>query len=192
MRITSGLLRNRRFHVPKQDVRPTKEQVREAVFSSLGGSCEGLNVLDLFAGSGGLGLEAWSRGAQTVTFVELNAAVWKNLKQNLALLSPAGKPSAHPRAPASLGTVKCIKADALKYLERAGGPFDLILADPPYDLPDAMAQTLAGIVEHSVLTEGGVLVYELRSSDTVDVSGEWEIMREKVYGYTRVLMLKQI
>ena len=179
MRITSGLLRNRTFNVPKQEVRPTKEQVREAVFSSLGGSFGGLRVLDLFAGSGSLGLEAWSRGAESVAFVEKNSGVWQNLKQNIQSLESDG-----------LGEAKCIKADAIQYLGQAGGRFDLILADPPYDLPGAMGQTLSRIAEHSVLTEDGILVYELRSSDAFEVSKDWKLIRDKVYGDTRVLMLK--
>jgi 16S rRNA (guanine966-N2)-methyltransferase len=179
MRITSGILRNRRFNVPKQEVRPTREQVREAMFSSLGGSCEGLKVLDLFAGAGSLGLEAWSRGAESVAFVEQNAKVWKNLQQNIQALEND-----------QLGIVKCIKADAIRYLNRVRESYDLILADPPYDLPDAMAQTLSGIVEHSVLTDDGVLVYELRSSDAFEVPAEWKLLRDKDYGDTRVLMLK--
>ncbi|MEN8253998.1 MAG: 16S rRNA (guanine(966)-N(2))-methyltransferase RsmD [Verrucomicrobiota bacterium] len=179
MRITSGVLRNRRFSVPKQEVRPTKEQVREAMFSSLGGSCEGMKVLDLFAGAGSLGLEAWSRGAESVFFVEQNPNVWKNLQENIQSLSDDG-----------LGTAKCIKDDAIRFLERVGEQFDLILADPPYDLPDAMAQTLAKIAGHSVLTPDGILVYELRSSDAFEISSDWRLLRDKVYGDTRVLMLK--
>jgi len=179
MRITSGFLRNRQFNVPKQDVRPTKERVREAVFSSLGGTCEEKRVLDLFAGAGSLGLEAWSRGAESVVFVEKSPAVLKNLQENLQRLDND-----------ELGTVKCIKGDAIRYLARADGPYDLVLADPPYDLPDAMEQTLAGIVEHSVLTEDGLLVYELRSSDAFEVPNDWKLLRDKVYGDTRVLMLK--
>ena len=179
MRITSGILRNRRFNVPKQEVRPTQERVREAIFSSLGGTCEGLKVLDLFAGAGGLGLEAWSRGAESVVFVEQHPHVWKNLQQNIQSLESD-----------QLGAVKCIKADAIQYLGRAGERFDLILADPPYDLPNAMAQTLAGIAEHSVLTPDGLLVYELRSSDAFEVSSDWKLLRDKVYGDTRVLVLK--
>ena len=179
MRITSGILRNRRFNVPKQEVRPTKEQVREAIFSSLGGSCEGLKVLDLFAGAGSLGLEAWSRGAKSVTFVEQNPAVWKNLQENI-----------HAFENDQLGQARCIKADAIRWLSRATDSFDLILADPPYDLPDAMPQTLAGIMEHSVLTGDGLLVYELRSSDAFEVSTAWKLFREKVYGDTRILVLQ--
>ena len=179
MRITSGILRNRRFNVPKKEVRPTKGQVREAMFSSLGGSCEGMKVLDLFAGAGGLGLEAWSRGAESVTFVEQNTGVWRNLQENIQNLD-------HDE----LGAVRCIKGDAITFLGQGKEPFDLILADPPYDLPEAMARTLAGIVEHSVLTEDGLLVYELRSSDAFEVSNDWKLLRDKVYGDTRVLMLK--
>ena len=180
MRITSGILRNRRFNVPKQEVRPTKEQVREAMFSSLGGTCGGLKVLDLFAGAGSLGMEAWSRGAESVTFVEQHSMVWKNLQQNIQDLEND-----------QLGTTICIKADAIRYLDQVGTAFDLILADPPYDLPDAMAETLSGIAEHTVLTEDVLLVYELRSSDAFEVSNDWKLLRDKVYGDTRVLMLKQ-
>ena len=179
MRITSGFLRNRRFSVPDQEVRPTMESVREAVFSSLGGSCEGLRVLDLFAGSGALGMEAWSRGAEAVTFVERHSRVWKNLQQNIQSLEADG-----------LGETRCIKADAIGWLGRAGGQFDLILADPPYDLPDALRLTLEGIATHLVLTDGGILVYELRSRGTPEVSSDWNVLRDRKYGKTRVLTLK--
>jgi 16S rRNA (guanine966-N2)-methyltransferase len=179
MRITSGILRNRRVNVPKQEVRPTMESVREAVFSSLGGSCEGLNVLDMFAGSGALGLEAWSRGAAAVTFVEQHPVVWKNLQQNIDLLDSE-----------ELGKAACIKADAIRWLERGGERFDLILADPPYDLPNAMLQTLEAIARHSVLTEGGTLVYELRSSGVAQPPDGWKVVRDKTYGKTRVMTLQ--
>jgi len=179
MRITSGLLRNRRFAVPKQEVRPTKESVREAVFSALGGTCRGLRVLDLFAGSGALGLEAWSRGAESVLLVEQHPAVFSNLRQNIESFKGG-----------ELGRIRCVKADAFAWLARADEQFELVFADPPYDLPNAMRQTLDGIVRHSVLTDDGILVYELRSSDAVEVAGKWSVLRDKTYGKTRVLMLK--
>ena len=155
------------------------ESVREAVFSSLGGSCEGLKVLDLFAGSGALGMEAWSRGADSVVFVEQHPAVFRNLQQNIATLAGDG-----------LGETRCIKADAIRWLARAGERFDLVLADPPYDLPDAMRQTLEAIATHSVLTASGILVYELRSKDDVEIPGEFELLRDRTYGKTRVLVMK--
>jgi len=154
------------------------ESVREAVFSSLG-NVEGLSVLDLFAGSGALGMEAWSRGAETVTFVEQSSNVWKNLQKNIQSLENN-----------DLGQTKVFKADAVKWLSRAGGAFDLILADPPYDLPDAMENTLAGITEHSVLTPDGILVYEMRSKGDPVISNVWDVLRDKKYGKTRVLILK--
>ena len=180
MRITSGILKNRQFNVPKPEVRPTMEAVREAVFSSLGGHCKGLKVLDLFAGSGALGLEAWSRGAASVTWVEKHPQVFRALEQTVEELRDE-----------ALGPGRCIRADALRWLAQAGERFDLILADPPYDLPDAPAQTLGGIAKHSVLTADGTLVYELRAKGAVDLSGGWSVRRDKTYGRTRVLILKQ-
>lgn len=172
-------MRSRRFNVPDAEVRPTMESVREAVFSSLGGRCDGLKVLDLYAGSGALGLEAWSRGAESVTFVEQSANVWRNLQKNIETL-------AHD----DLGETKCVKSDAVRWLARAGGKFDLILADPPYDLPDAMVNTLAGIIEHSVLSDDGILVYEMRSKGDPVVSDDWDVLRDKQYGKARVLVLE--
>jgi 16S rRNA (guanine966-N2)-methyltransferase len=155
------------------------ESVREAVFSSLGGNCEGQKVLDLFAGSGALGMEAWSRSADSVTFVEKSSNVWKNLENNIQSLESD-----------ELGKTKCIKSDAIKWLSRAGTQFDLILADPPYDLPDAMENTLEGIVKYSVLKADGILVYEMRSRGEPVISNDWKIIRDKKYGKTRVLILK--
>lgn len=179
MRITSGILKNRRFEVPEAEVRPTMESVREAIFSSLGGYCEGLKVLDLFAGSGALGMEAWSRGAESVTFVEQHSNVWKNLQNTIQSLEND-----------DLGKTKCVKSDAVKWLARAGESFDLILADPPYDLPDAMQNTLEGIVKYSVLKADGILVYEMRFKGDPVVSDDWKVIRDKRYGKTRVLILK--
>ena len=155
------------------------DAVREAIFSSLGGNCEGQKVLDLFAGSGALGMEAWSRGADSVTFVEQSSNVWKNLQKNIESLESD-----------DLGKTKVFKSDAVRWLSRAGGQFDLILADPPYDLPDAMENTLDGIVKNSVLKADGILVYEMRSRGEPMISNDWNIIRDKKYGKARVLILK--
>ncbi|MEE9369606.1 MAG: 16S rRNA (guanine(966)-N(2))-methyltransferase RsmD [Pontiella sp.] len=179
MRITSGILRNRRFEVPSEEVRPTMESVREAIFSSLGGKCEELKVLDLFAGSGALGMEAWSRGADSVTFVEQHSRVSSILQNNIQSMESE-----------DLGKTRCIKADAVTWLARVGESFDLILADPPYDLPNAFSDTLNGIAEHSVLTADGILVYELRSRGSIEIPDSWKVLRDKKYGKTRVLKLK--
>ncbi len=106
-------------------VRPTADRVREAWMSILGSELAGARVLDLFAGSGALGLEALSRGAETVTFVELNPPSLKALYQNISALG----------AEAST-TVE--RGDAMRFAERLSpGAFDVVLADPPYTVDHA-------------------------------------------------------
>jgi 16S rRNA (guanine966-N2)-methyltransferase len=122
VRIIAGDWGGRRIKAPGgRDVRPTTDRVREAWMSALGGRLDGLTVLDLFAGSGALGLEALSRGAAHATFVEIARASLRSLEENVRLLG-AGE--------------RCtvVKGDAMKYVGRLdAGAFDLALADPPYD-----------------------------------------------------------
>lgn len=123
MRIVSGLYGGRRLVAPKGDVaRPTQDRVREAWFSILGPEVQEARVLDLFAGSGALGLEALSRGAATALFVEKARASILALEANIEALG--------------VGDVASIrKGDALKMAEGLEpGSFDLVFADPPYDL----------------------------------------------------------
>ncbi len=180
MRITSGHLRNRQFEVPRSEVRPTMEAVREALFSSLGGHCNGLRVLDLYAGSGALGLEAWSRGAASVTFVEKHARVVKQVEQNVEQLRSD-----------ELGMAQVYCADAVHWVREAKVSFDLILADPPYDLADAFEETLAAIESASALSADGSVVYEMRNQYEWSLPPAWSVKRDKCYGKTRILILKQ-
>ncbi len=180
LRITSGHLRNRQFEVPHSEVRPTMEAVREAVFSSLGGKCNGLRVLDLYAGSGALGLEAWSRGAASVTFVEKHVQAVKQIERNVEKLQLD-----------ELGMAQVYCADAVHWVREAKTSFDLILADPPYDLEDAFEETLAAIGSASALSADGSVVYEMRSRQEWSIPSEWTLKRDKCYGKTRVLILKQ-
>jgi 16S rRNA (guanine966-N2)-methyltransferase len=123
MRIVAGAFGGRRLVVPKDErVRPTADRVREAWMSILGGALPGARVLDLFAGSGALGLEALSRGAAHVTFVELHPASLRALDQNIAALEVADSVTVH-------------RGDAMRFAEGASeAAFDLILADPPYSI----------------------------------------------------------
>ena len=121
MRIVSGILGGRTFRAPPGDTRPTQEKVRAAVFSSLAAFVPERRVLDLFAGSGALGLEAWSRGAAHVEWVENAPPALRTLKRNLADL---GVPPAF----------RVHATDAFRFLEARPPaiPFHLVLADPPY------------------------------------------------------------
>jgi 16S rRNA (guanine966-N2)-methyltransferase len=106
-------------------VRPTADRVREAWMSILGEELADARVLDLFAGSGALGLEALSRGAASVTFVELNPPSLRALDQNITALGVQKSVTVH-------------RGDALRYAERlSGGEFELVLADPPYTTDQA-------------------------------------------------------
>jgi 16S rRNA (guanine966-N2)-methyltransferase len=120
-RIVGGEFGGRRLAVPSdQRVRPTADRVREALFSIVGPLLDGARVLDLFAGSGALGLEALSRGAAHATLVEILPASLTAIRANVASLGVADRT-----------TVK--RADALKYLDRVEGlAFDVAFADPPY------------------------------------------------------------
>ena len=119
MRITGGIHRGRVIKVPDGlEVRPTQDRVREALFNIIQNEIKGARFLDVFAGSGAVGLEAMSRGASSVTFVERNPRHIAFVRSNSALLKLAPE---------------IVPADAYQYLASfAGAPFDIVYADPPY------------------------------------------------------------
>lgn len=145
MRIVAGTRKGARIYAPRgRDTRPTSDRVREAVFAILG-SVEGASVLDLFAGSGALGLEALSRGAASAVLVETDPAAVATIERNLEKLRLAG--------------VEIVRSDALRYLARAHQRFDVVFLDPPYEMVESLRMPLA---EHlpPVLAEGGLVAYE--------------------------------
>lgn len=122
-RIIAGTAKGRRLKVPQSFTRPTSDRVRESVFSSLESVLDftGLRILDLFAGSGALGLEAASRGAQDVVLVDNAPSVVKVMDANIASLGIAG--------------VRAVKSTARAYLDGSARPFDVVFLDPPYEVP---------------------------------------------------------
>ncbi|SOC48650.1 16S rRNA (guanine966-N2)-methyltransferase [Blastococcus aggregatus] len=138
-RVIAGLARGRKLAVPRTGVRPTGDKARGALFNSLGSllELEGAAVLDLYAGSGALGLEALSRGARSVLFVESGGGVLPVLRANLAAVGlPGGRVQA--------GSVPSVVAGT------AAERFDLVLADPPYATP---AEEVLAVLQ-SLLTKG--------------------------------------
>jgi 16S rRNA (guanine966-N2)-methyltransferase len=171
MRLIAGLARGMPLVVPRGSVtRPTSDRVREAIFSSLGERVVGATVVDLFAGTGALGLEAASRGARSVTFVEQNRAALQSLEQNVAEFVRRG--GMEPVV---------VREDVFRYLRR-GEKFEVALADPPYG---AVAQQLlaAGV-------RADWLVVESAKRDVLVIGPPWELTREAIYGDTRVSILK--
>lgn len=173
-RIIAGSLGGRRIETPKGDgTRPTSDRVREALFSALEselGSLEGLEVLDLFAGSGALGLEALSRGAARATFVESDRRAAATIRRNIDALGLTN------------ATVQPIKAAS--FVTRAhDSQFDLVFIDPPYAL---VTQTVTGLV--SMLKEQtageALFVVERATRDPFEWPTGLVALRHKAYGET--------
>lgn len=171
MRIVAGRFGGRRIEAPAgKRTRPTADRVREAVFSMLG-DVEGLTVLDLFAGSGALGLEALSRGAETATFVDCDRAAAAAVDRNLA----------------SLGVEATVeRLDAFAFLDRAraaGARYDIVFVDPPYSSACRVAETLATRLPE-VLTETYCIVSE--SDKRAPLQLPFPLDRERAYGDTLI------
>ncbi|UJP11209.1 16S rRNA (guanine(966)-N(2))-methyltransferase RsmD [Microbacterium sp. KUDC0406] len=180
-RIIAGAARGLRLDVPSAGTRPTSDRVRESLFGSLESmdAIDGAHVLDLYAGSGALGLEAWSRGAASVDLVERSRSAAGLVRRNVMTVAKAlGTPASHARVHES--TVHA-------FLQRAAGPFDLVLTDPPYDLDDAtMTADLTALAP--LLSPDAIVVIERAKRSTppeLDAVGLTPL-REKTYGDTRV------
>jgi len=176
MRVTGGDLVGRRFAAPRAgSVRPTADRVRESLFARLG-DLAGARVLDLFAGSGALGIEALSRGAAHVVFVERSAGCVRQLRHNLHTLGLEG--SAEVRRGEALA--------ALRRLAAVGRVFDLVLADPPYASGDA-ARLLEALPAAGILAPGAPLVLELSRRHAPEVAAGLRVVDERRYGETLVV-----
>ena len=186
MRITGGIISGRVLKVPKEGVRPTQDRVREALFGSLGPRLPGARVLDLYAGTGALGLEAWSRGAAEVVWVERDRNTFEVLERNVADLC----------RDEDGGGTQCLRMDVQRFLKRPPeglGAFDLIVADPPYkDDPglEQLGNALSAVRAHSMLTLSGLFAYELAGAGEGSFPG-WRMVRSRRYGRTRVLIFTQ-
>jgi 16S rRNA (guanine966-N2)-methyltransferase len=182
MRITSGEFRGRTVDAPAgADVRPTQDRVREALFSMLGECVRGAAFLDLFAGSGAVGLEAVSRGASRAAFVESAARPFACLSANIARFGAA------PRC-------ETFRADVLAWLAApARTPFDVAFADPPYALCEqgVYQQLLQLLADGGHVPQGGLFVAEMTSRRSCDESPAWELLRDRVYGQSRLAVYRR-
>ena len=169
MRIVAGTLGGRRLKAPAgRATRPTSDRVREALFSILG-DLDGARVLDLFAGSGALGIEALSRGASAAVFVDTDPKALTAIKANLQALDI---------------TAKVHRRDAIAYLNNAGeAPFDLVFLDPPYSSASEMAGPLSERLP-SVLSEDARIVSESDKRHPLILT--LPLLDERVYGDTRI------
>ena len=183
MRVTGGEFCGRVLKVPDSEaIRPTQDRVREALFSILAPELKGANFLDLFAGCGSVGIEALSRGAATVTFVEnmrRHAAV---LESNLKVLSLGA-----PR-------VQVVVSQVESWVSSYGGTgYSIVFADPPYVLwrDGGCEEFLKNLASHFVVKINGLFVAETdMSMDAPEVEG-WELLRDRLYGKTRIAIWRR-
>jgi 16S rRNA (guanine966-N2)-methyltransferase len=168
VRIVAGDFKGRRLHAPRGSrTRPTADRVREALFSMLG-DVSGARVLDLYAGSGALGIEALSRGAASAVFVERDRHALDALRRNL---DATGAP----------GEVR--REDVSRYVARPEGTFDLVFCDPPYDDAPAAAAVLTGALP-SLLSDDARIVTESDKRNPLLLP--LPLVVERTYGDTRI------
>ena len=167
LRIVAGNWRSRLLDIADvKGLRPTSERIRETLFNWLAPHIEGARCLDLFAGTGALGLEALSRGARHATFVEQSSVAARQLEKNIGIVGAAS-------------AANVVQGDALKYLRNAGGPFDIAFLDPPF-AADLLGETCRLLHERKLLVDGGLAYLELdRTQDEPALPDGWETIRNK-------------
>ncbi len=169
MRVITGSARGRRLKTPEgQDIRPTTDNVKESVFNILQFDIEGRRVLDLFAGTGQLGIECLSRGAREAVFIDADRDAVKIVKENLKTCG---------------FSAPVLQQDALSFLNNCG-KFDLIFIDPPYDA-GLYEPVLEKINSVDILSDGGIILCESRR-ETVLPEMRRPYCKKKEYRYGRV------
>lgn len=181
MRIISGTSRGRRLLTPwRQSIRPTSDRVKESIFNILGKEVEWKVVLDLFAGTGNLGIEALSRGANRVVFVEKGRQALRLIQKNLLQCRMEGRSEILPKD----------VHRAIGILRQRQESFDLILMDPPYG-KGLIQKTLMKLNSERIYHEDSILIIEHdRREPLPDVIGGWELIRQRKIGDTVISFLK--
>ena len=183
MRVIAGSAGGLRLAAPKRGVRPTMDRGKAAIFSSLGDTVIGARVLDLFAGSGALGIEALSRGAASVLFVEEDRQSIAAIKKNLAKVNLTGR---------------IRQENVFDFLRRSAGMenFQIIFADPPYEQTKPGERYTEKLLSNEVLPQlldsDGVFVLEKRPNELIPAINLWDVVRARKYGATEVLFLSAI
>ncbi len=176
MRVITGTARGRRLKTPEgMDIRPTTDNVKESIFNIIQFDIEGRRVLDLFAGTGQLGIECLSRGASEVVFVDSSRDAIKIVKDNLKTCG---------------FSAPVLQMDALSYL-RSCGKFDLIIIDPPYDsgIYDSVLETI-NLVD--ILSDGGIIICESRREKSLpEMTAPYRKAKEYNYGKVKLCLYRK-
>lgn len=179
MRIIGGTARGKGLVAPEgMDTRPTSDRTREALFNILMTKVPDARVLDLFAGSGALSAEALSRGAQSVTCVDVSPKACQAIRKNLDLKGVAGEK-------------QVIQSDWQAALGRIAGQFDLVFLDPPYHMTEVYAQAFEAICRRGLLAKDGVVVMEYEQDAKIPLPESAEVYDERKYGKARVMFVRE-
>ncbi len=184
MRIISGTNKGMKLYAPEgARVRPTGDKIKEAIFNIIGPIDEESIVLELFAGSGSMGIEFLARGAKHCTFVDVSRKSLNYVKKNLELCNFTGK-------------AKIISNDyekAIISLSKNNERFDYIFADPPYE-KNLCSKTLNAIIEYDILKTGGLLIIESDKSEKVIDNNAVNVLeyKEKIYGRTKISIIRHL
>ena len=174
MRIIAGEYRGRQINAPDSS-RPTLDRVRENLFNILGPSIRGARVLDLFGGSGALGIEAISRGA-TADICDIDSGAIKMIRANLSLLK---------------ATAGVYHIDYKRYLENTSNTYDYIFVDPPYE-SEYIVDILNIVKDRGLLNSGGLIIYEHSSDKKVDVDVKGYFVKDtRKYGHATLTFIKE-
>ena len=183
MRVVSGLARGHKLIcLDGESVRPTSDRVKEAIFSSISERLYGSRFLDMFSGSGAIGIEALSRGASYVAFVEESAEHAEIINKNLAHVSKAIPDMDY----------KLFQKDALESVQtfkNLGLQFDIIFLDPPYK-SGLWEDALRGIYESGLLSEAGIIVLEISKDEKEPAAPCFDIAKKKFYGSTAIYYME--
>ncbi|MDR2356504.1 MAG: 16S rRNA (guanine(966)-N(2))-methyltransferase RsmD [Oscillospiraceae bacterium] len=178
MRVISGLARGRRLREPSGlAIRPTGDRVKEAIFNIIQFEIEGRRVLDLFSGTGQLGIEALSRGADSAVFADISGAAARLTRENIA-------------AAGFSDSASVVRSDSLAYLENCER-FGIIFLDPPYDTP-LLGAALEKIIKFDKLSENGIIICESRSGTPMpDARAPYYKWTERRYGGSKLTLYRR-
>ncbi len=178
MKVISGTLKGRKIEGYNIDgTRPTMDRVKESLFAMIQDYIKDSTVLDLFSGSGNLGIEALSNGAKVAYLVDNNNIAIKTINSNIKKLN--------------IDNAKVLKGDYKSILNNINTKFDLIFLDPPYET-NYLEESIKLIIDNDLLKESGLIICESSSLDKIIYPNNFEVYKEKKYGDKYVVILKYI
>ena len=178
MRIIAGKYKRRKLITSNDDsIRPVMDRVKEYIFNVIQDSTPEAQVVDIFAGSGSFGIEAMSRGAKQVTFVDLNMSSIKIIEKNIKAIN-VEEPW------------RSVRQDAIEFVNKTVTKFDIVFCDPPYDM-SAFDEFIKAVGDSAMLTEDGILIIEHYSKNQLPKNiGNLELYRDKKFGKTIISMYR--